>query len=140
MNKLFLDTNIWIYLMEDKGARGQRALQIFSTIASRGDTILVSPLILGELLVKPLRAHDRKLADRYRQAMQSAGVKMLAMEETIAESFALLRIDGIKPQDALHLSVAAHEGCDLFITNDDRLARAVVPGIRFIASMDRAPL
>jgi hypothetical protein len=33
---------------------------------------------------------------------------------------------------------AAQVGVDLFITNDDRLGRLTVPGIRFLPPLDRA--
>lgn len=141
MNKVFLDTNLWIYFLEDTGPRGLRAMQIVSAIAGRGDSLIVSTLTLGELLVKPIRMGDQALADRYRQTFHRQGIKLSGFDETSGEIFARVRQDkSIKPPDAIQLATAANEGCDLFITNDERLSRAFVPGIRFITSMDRAPI
>jgi len=40
--------------------------------------------------------------------------------------------------DAIQLACAA--AAHLFITNDDRLSRKQVPGVKFIASLDQAHL
>ena len=141
MTKVFLDSNILIYLFEDSGPRGARAMQIVSALSARGDYLVISTFTLGELLVKPLRAGDQVLANRYRQFVRAPSVKMMQFDETAAEAFAKIRQDrGIKPPDAIQLATASKEGCDLFVTNDERLSRAVIPGIRFITSMERAPL
>ncbi|MGB8259683.1 MAG: PIN domain-containing protein [Terracidiphilus sp.] len=141
MSRVFLDTNIFVYLFEDEGPRGLRATEIFNEISLRGDEVLTSALTLGELLVKPIGANDLALADRYRMAFRSAAVRVIPFDETAGEKYARVRQDrGIKAPDAIQLATAAAAGCDLFITNDDRLTRARVPGIHFIASMERAPI
>ena len=40
----------------------------------------------------------------------------------------------------MQLACAAVAGVDMFITNDQRLSRHVVPGIHFIQSLDGAAL
>ncbi|SRR5579875_109797 len=42
--------------------------------------------------------------------------------------------------EAIQLACAAAAGMDLFITNDDRLSRKRVPEIKFITSLQRAPI
>jgi predicted nucleic acid-binding protein len=62
---------------------------------------------------------------------------MLAYPSQAASVFAQLRAQsGVKALDALHLAVAATAGVDLFLTNDRRLQKLVVPGIQFITSLD----
>ena len=141
MSKIFLDTNVFVYLFEDQGPRGTRATEIFNEISLRGDEVLTSALTLGELLVKPIEANDHALADRYRKAFRGPTVKLISFDEAGAESYARIRKDrGIKAPDAIQLATAAAAGCDLFIANDDRLTRVRVPGIQFISSMERAPV
>ena len=141
MSKIFLDTNVFVYLFEDQGPRGTRATEIFNEISLRGDEVLTSALTLGELLVKPIEANDHALADRYRKAFRGPTVKLISFDEAGAESYARIRKDrGIKAPDAIQLATAAAAGCDLFITNDDRLTCVRVPGIQFISSMERAPV
>jgi len=42
----------------------------------------------------------------------------------------------LAPADAIHLACAAQAGVDVFLTNDQGLARQIVPGIQFIAGLD----
>jgi predicted nucleic acid-binding protein len=66
---------------------------------------------------------------------------VLPFVEPAAEIFARMRIGGrVKPPDAIQLATAAHLGCDLFLTNDDRLLGIAVPGIHFITSFEKAPI
>lgn len=46
----------------------------------------------------------------------------------------------IHPTDAIQLACASVAGVDMFITNDHRLSRHVVPGIHFIQSLAVAAL
>jgi predicted nucleic acid-binding protein len=141
VSRIFLDTNLFVYLLEDEGQRGKRATEIFNEISLRGDEVLTSTLTLGELLVKPIEANDLALADRYRKAFRGPTVSMISFDEAAAEKYARIRKDrGIKAPDVIQLATAAAAGCDLFITNDDRLTRVRVPGIHFIASMETAPI
>jgi predicted nucleic acid-binding protein len=141
MSRIFLDSNLFIYQLEDTGARGDRANVIFERLSSRKDVVLTSTLTLGEVLVKPLRTGNRALEQRYRELLREPEVSVLAFDRTAGEIFARIRQDrAIKAPDAIQLATAASAGCDLFITNDDRLTAAHVPGIQFIVSMERAPV
>ena len=68
-------------------------------------------------------------------------MRLLSFDRLSARTYAQLRQDKtLKAPDAIQLSCAANAKCDLFITNDDRLSRKIVPGIQFITSLDRAYL
>jgi predicted nucleic acid-binding protein len=142
MSRVFLDSNLFIYLFEDtQGPRGIRTLEIFEGLSRRGDTVMASTLTLGEVLVKPIREGDRALEAKYKSLLREPEVRVLAFDRGAGEIFALVRQDrGIRAADAIQLATAGSAGCDLFITNDDRLTRVRVPGIHFIASMERAPI
>ena len=76
-------------------------------------------------------------ANKYEAAL--AAVLLIPFDRACARVYAQLRHDrGIRAPDAIQLSCVAQAGCDLFITNDDRLSRKVVPGIQFITSLARA--
>ena len=141
MSKVFLDSNLFIYQFEDIGPRGVRANEIFERLSHRGDQIVTSALTLGEVLVKPIRVGDRILEARYRSLLKEPEVRVLVFDRAAGEILAHVRQDrAIKAPDAIQLATAAAAGCDLFITNDDRLMSARVPGIHFITSMERAPI
>jgi uncharacterized protein len=139
VSRIFFDTNLFIYLLEDSGARGAKVSGILERISGRRDELLTSTLTLAEVLVKPLSVGDIVWADRYEKLLNTPGVSVLAFDRASARIYAQLRQDKtLKPPDAIQLSCAANAKCDLFITNDERLSRKIVPGIQFITSLDRA--
>jgi predicted nucleic acid-binding protein len=140
MSRIFLDTNFFIYLYEGQGHRAARARYLSRAFIARRDQILTSVMSLGEVLVTPLRQSDSALAQRYRQLFRSPGIEVLPFIEQAAEAFARIRIGGkVKLADAIQLATAGTAGCDLFLTNDDRLLGVVVPGIHFVTSFEKAP-
>lgn len=139
MSRIFFDTNLFIYLLEDTGENGARVGDLLQRISERRDDLLTSTLTLAEVLVKPVSAGDFAWADRYEKLLNTPGVSVLAFDRACARIFAQIRQDKtVTPPDAIQLSCAASAKCDLFITNDDRLSRKTVPGIQFITSLDRA--
>ena len=139
MSRIFFDTNLFIYLLEDRGERGSKVSGILERISGRRDELLTSTLTLAEVLVKPLSVGDIVWADRYEKLLNTPGVSLLAFDRASARIYAQLRQDKtLKPPDAIQLSCASNAKCDLFITNDERLSRKIVPGIQFITSLDRA--
>jgi len=141
MSKVFLDTNIFIYLMEGQGPWAAKAQSLLDRLTIRRDLVYTSTLTLGEVLTQPLARGETRLADEYEKALSSPGVHILDFDRAAARAYARVRQDRtIKAPDAIQLAVAASAACDLFITNDDRLSRKVIPGIHFIAAIDRVPI
>jgi predicted nucleic acid-binding protein len=139
MSRIFFDTNLFIYLLEDRGKHGAGVNEIVERMSLRRDELLTSALTLAEVLVKPLSLGNVEWADRYEKLLSTPGVSILAFDRPSAKIYAQLRQDKtLSPPDAIQLSCAANARCDLFITNDERLSRRIFPGIQFIASLDHA--
>ena len=139
MSRIFFDTNLFIYLLEDSGRQGARVAELVERISKRRDELLTSTLTLAEVLVKPLSVGDIAWAQQYERLLSTPGVSLLPFDRACARIFAQIRQDKtITPPDAIQLSCAANARCGLFITNDERLTRKIVPGIEFITSMERA--
>jgi predicted nucleic acid-binding protein len=139
MSRIFFDTNLFIYMLEDQGERAALVRHILERMSARRDELLTSALTLAEVLVKPLSAGDTEWADRYEKLLNSPGVSVLPFDKSSARIYAQLRQDkALKAPDIIQLACAASARCDLFITNDDRLSKKIVPGIQFISSLDRA--
>lgn len=137
MSRVFFDTNLFIYLIEDTPDRGKRVRAILERMTERRDQLLTSTMTLGEVLVKPLSMGRSDLAERYARLLAPPLVTVVPFDRAGAEACAAIRRDkSVRPPDAIQLACAASAGCDLFITNDSRLTRCVVPGIQFIASLD----
>lgn len=138
MSRVFWDTNLFVYLIEDKGERTERVEALRRRMFERNDELLTSALTLGELLVKPIGAGDDDLRSRYEQVI-TAGATVLPFDARAAPRFAEIRQDrSIRAPDAIQLACAAAAGTDLFVTNDERLSRKNVPGIEFIQSLRRS--
>ncbi len=140
MSRIFWDTNLFVYLLEDKGELTERVLSLRERMIERNDELLTSALTLGELLVKPMEAGNDILMRRYEQAIATAAT-VVPFDQAAASVFAAVRRDRtIQPPDAIQLACASVAGVDLFITNDKRLSRSIVPGIHFIQSLAMAEL
>ena len=138
MSRIFWDTNLFVYLVEDRGTRAEQVVALRQWMIQREDELLTSALTLGEVLVKPMEAGDEDLMRRYEQAI-GAGATVLPFDDRAARHFADIRRDrSIRPPDAIQLASAAAANVDLFVTNDDRLSRKHVRGIQFIQSLDKA--
>ena len=140
MSRIFWDTNLFIYLFEDKGERTERVVSLRQRMIERQDQLLTSALTLAEVLVKPLEAGDRELMRHYERAI-TASAAVLPFDQAASAAFATVRQNpSIHPADAIQLACASAAGVDMFITNDRRLSRHVVSGIHFIQSLERAAL
>ena len=138
MTRVFWDTNIFVYLLEG-GPNAPRVTELRARMLERGDELLTSALTLGELLVKPYE--EGELAVRDHQTTLRSIATIIPFDASCATRYAAIRRDrAIKPPDAIQLACAAAAEIDLFITNDDRLSRKQVPGVKFISSLDRAYL
>jgi len=140
MSRIFWDTNLFIYLIEDKGSLAAQVVALRQRMLERGDHLFTSSLTLGEVLVRPTELGDEDLCAQYAQAL-SSGATLLPFGDDAARKYAVIRRDRtIRPPDAIQLACAAQAEIDLFITNDDRLSKKVVAGIHFVTSLKNAPL
>ena len=140
MSRVFWDTNLFIYLVEETNPRCALVTRLANAMRERGDRLMTSTLALGELLVKPLRDDNLHLAAQY-QALLTKHASLIAFDVEAARIYARIRRDrSIKSPDAIQLACAASARVDLFITNDARLSGKIIDGIQFIVSLDRAPL
>jgi predicted nucleic acid-binding protein len=140
LSRIFFDTNLFIYLVEEHKQLGPRVHELLARMIERRDELVTSTLTIGEVLVKPLSVGRPDLAERYEQMIDSPGMVLVPFDRACARLYAQIRCNDktIKGPDAIQLASAAQAKSDLFITNDERLSRKIVPGIQFITSIERA--
>jgi predicted nucleic acid-binding protein len=137
MRRIYWDTMLYAYWLESTSELSQRVQQIHQAMRQRSDTLCSSLFVLGELMVGPIKANDSAAAAAIQQFFDSGQVAMLPYTAQAIRLFAELRAHhGVKTLDALHLSLAATSGVDLFLTHDRRLHKVVVPGLPFIAGLE----
>jgi predicted nucleic acid-binding protein len=136
LSRIFWDTNLFIYLLEGSGEPFGLVQKLMHRMFERKDHLLTSTLTIGEVLVKPIETLGYRSAERLERFLESPGVQIISFDRAAARIYAQLRRDrAIRPPDAIQLSCAAAAGVNLFITNDERLSRAVVPGVDFVVPL-----
>jgi predicted nucleic acid-binding protein len=137
VSRIFWDTNLFIYLIEEFGNLSERVIRLRKRMVERGDELYTSALTLGEILIKPMEAGDETLARRYESALLRGAV-IIPFDVEPARLYAVIRKDPtIRPPDAIQLACASHARVDLFITNDERLSAKSIPQIQFVSSLQR---
>jgi predicted nucleic acid-binding protein len=140
MSRIFWDTNLFIYLLEDYGKLSKAVVELRRNMLVRGDQLLTSALTLGEILVKPAEEGNDELCRKYEEAITRASL-VLPFDLKAARLYASIRCDrSLRAPDAVQLACAAGAVVDLFVTNDRRLQKKRVDGIQFIVSLDEAPV
>lgn len=119
---VYLDANVFIYLLEGYQEFIPLLTQLFSQIDEgiiRGTT---SELTLAETLVKPVLDNNHALQKTYEEAIQSSPIlDVISISRDILISAAKLRKNSIRLPDAIHVATAYANNCHLLITNDKRL-------------------
>ena len=115
---IYLDSCLVIYAIEPNGTASERVL---AAIADADATFAVSPLVLMECLVGPLRAERTSVAETYEAFCSS--VEMIPLGLDVFRRAAELRATtSLRTPDALHLAAADLGGCSALWTNDHRFA------------------
>ena len=140
MSRIFWDSNLFIYLLEDHPEFSQSVVDLRQKMLERGDQLLTSVLTLGEVLVKPSAMGDQALCQLYENILGSTAL-LLPFDLKAARRYATIRHNrSVKAPDAMQLACASEAGVDLFITNDHRLQGKQVEGIQFIVALDQVPI
>jgi predicted nucleic acid-binding protein len=140
MSRIFWDTNLFIYLLEDYGKLSKAVVEHRRNMLVRGDQLLTSALTLGEILVKPAEEGNDELCRKYEEAIARVSL-VLPFDLRAARLYPSIRCDrSVLAPDAVQLACAAGAVVDLFVTNDHRLQKKRVDGIQFIVSLDEVPV
>ena len=141
MTRIYWDAMLFIYWIEGHHEHVGQIGRILARMEARGDQLCSSAFGIGEVLVGALKLGDRNPAETIRMTMRPPHVELLPFDTEAAERYADLRARHCtRAPDAIHLACAAAAGVDLFLTNDTKLTRLDVPGIRFIAGLDASVL
>ncbi len=141
MAKVYWDTNLFVYYFEDLAALADRVDAIWRGMLQRGDDLYTGTITVGEILVRPRSLGQEILARKYLRYFEGNTVTVVPFDLKAADHYARIRTNpSIQRADAMQLACAAAADADLFITNDARLSKKRVAGIKFITSLEHAPL
>ena len=143
MARVFWDTNLFIYLFESNAEWSPRVVDLRKRMRERRDDLLTSCLTVGEVLTKPKESGDAILEKAYFNFFSGGSIQLVTFgldaakrpgRATAGREAPFDRLDPIRLACA-HLAA----GTDLFVTNDGRLSKLVIPGVTFISGLDRIP-
>ena len=137
MSRIYWDTMLFIYWLEDHPRYGDRVQQIFERMKRRRDQLCTSTFAVGEALVGFHKRGALETAARVRHFFRQDSVEVIPYTLETADLYADIRARvEVSSSNAIHLACAASAGTDLFLTNDKNLVGKVIPGIQFIAGLD----
>lgn len=130
MNKVYLDTNVVIYLIDSRNPFHQAVRAIFDSYEPSQPVYTGSILLKMEFLAKPLLAVTNSLA--FNSFAQALELDLIPINEVIIEGAVTLIAQNthLKLADAIHLATAQAAGCTHFFTNDKRLP--AVEGLKMV--------
>lgn len=138
MSRIYWDTMLFIYWLEENPQFGKSVDAIWLRMQERNDQLITGALALGEVFAGAYKqGANKERIQEVEAAFESSVSEIIPFTAETADVYG--RIKGslnIPSADAIHLACAATAGTDLFLTNDKRLVGKVVPGIQFIAGLD----
>ncbi|GGH13223.1 type II toxin-antitoxin system VapC family toxin [Silvibacterium dinghuense] len=141
MSRIYWDTMMLIYILEDHPKHRLRMAHLLKRAYERGDRLYTSYLALGEIMAGSSKSKDEGRRKLIRATLDEMGFVYLPFDEGAVEPFSELRATHkLKAPDAIHLACAASAGIDLFLTGDKQLHRLHIQGIQFIADFDNPML
>jgi predicted nucleic acid-binding protein len=122
-NKIFLDTSLFIYLLETGGDYGEMVSIFIEYCTSHGISLVTSTVTHTEFCVKPYREGNRETITGFSDLLAELKVHLQNITLPVADTAAKLRskYHGLKALDALQIAAAIYSGCDRVVTNDKQL-------------------
>lgn len=116
--KIFLDTNVFIYILEGNSEFGLKYAQLLTTLRGDGATFNTSTATIVEFLASNSEANAVK------QLLNFPGLDFYPLDNDAAiKAGDLARKHGIKLGDSIQLATAIHSGCEALISNDSSLTK-----------------
>ena len=135
-DRILIDTNCFIYFMEDNDIYADLLQIVFDRIESGKVFGITSTLVLTEVLTKPIKGENKKLQAQYTAFLTHfPNLYLKDIDSRIAIRAAKLRARyGTKTPDSIFIATAFEEHASAIVTNDIRLKK--VEGIDFIVLDD----
>jgi predicted nucleic acid-binding protein len=127
----FLDTALFIYLIEGHPQFAPIVKDIL--IHCRNQSVLLTTSVLTglEFKIKPLRANRTDIISAFDELIAESNIKVIAITAEVIENALSLQTQllSLKALDSMQLGAAVVHQCDVFMTNDKRLAPINKPQI-----------
>ncbi len=122
-NRIYLDTNIFVYLFEGFDPYISQIKPLIKKIEKGEYHSITSELTLAEALIKPIQEKNVVCQEVYQKGIQSSTtLSVYVINREILLRAATLRAQfKLKLPDAIHMATAELTDCDTFLTNDRQI-------------------
>ena len=123
-SRVYLDSNLYIYLLEGIDAYRQPMADLAAEIDRLDVAVVASELVFTEILPRPVREGQSRLIASYLELLQNTPrIKLAPVDRRVIMRAVHLRAEcGLRSMDAMHVATALVHGCKSFVTNDERLS------------------
>lgn len=123
--RIYLDTNAWIYALEGFSEFRVEMTLLFEQMQTGALMGVTSELTLAELLVKPYRDQDEAQQARYKKAISNRKNFFIVpvLRDLLIDAAAVRAATQLKLPDAIHAATALRANCTTFLTNDRQLKK-----------------
>lgn len=133
--KIALDTNIFIYALEDEGSLGDNARKLFSSIKKHVPQVATSVLTIEEILVGVYKEGlEDKIPDYLGFVSANGLIEVIEIDNQIAMKAAFIRAEyskkdkglyRVRATDAIQIATGIIFGATEFYTADKRLPKQI---------------
>ena len=118
--KVGLDSNLFIYLIEDVAPWADRVAELLTAVDVGAASAVMSAIGLTEILSGPARNGDFGRLERNHDDIRGiSGLTIVPLAPDVAVDAAVIRgVRGMTLPDAIHLASARGAGATAFVTND----------------------
>lgn len=122
-NKIFIDTSIFIYYLEDNERYCDKIINLIEFCVLNNISFVTSTIAYMEFCVKPYEMKKEEVIKKFQELLIDFDIKVYGINIQVADIAAKLRskYKGIKAMDALQISTAIYSSSNKFITNDRKL-------------------
>ena len=120
--RVYLDSVVIIYYLDHTGYLQTTTARRLAALRLADDQVVVSDLVRMECRVLPVRHGDRIRLTRFDGFFAHAGVEKIEITTAVFDRATQIRAThGYRTIDSINLAAAVEGGCDVFLTNDQRL-------------------
>lgn len=122
--RVYFDTNILGYVLENSVGYVDACLPFFAAVADGSIIGCTGEITLAELLVKPMRSNDMISMAKIRSLFDEEYFEVFAHNRSSLELAAHLRAtQGLRMIDAIHTAAAIQGNCKFMLTHDRQINR-----------------
>ncbi len=118
--RVYIDSNVFIYLIDGDNDMRRRALTILQEFDQQNASLHTSHLTIAECTIAPIRDQRTEIVAAFHDLLeQSEIVELVAItRETVGQAAITAAHLRLKLPDAIHVATAEALQCDVFLTND----------------------